>query len=74
MTNFEKKDRVQQFKIGGRWGTCVDCPRDENGFAYPLGCIHTTRYDHQLTRESLIEQLCMDMTKDEAESLVGRKK
>lgn len=32
----------------GRWGTCVECPRDEHGHAYPERCVHTRRSDHQL--------------------------
>jgi hypothetical protein len=48
-------DRFWQFSRAGRWGTCVFCPRDPEGNAYPELCKETERYDHQLTGASLIE-------------------
>lgn len=33
----------------GRWGTCVCCPRDDEGSAYPERCEFTARYDHNIT-------------------------
>jgi len=44
-----------QFGRNGRWGTCVDCPRDANGEVYPEVCVNTDRYDHQLTLRGLVE-------------------
>lgn len=50
-------DNFRQFSRNGRWGTCVDCPREPNdrGRAYPEFCIHTARYDHLLTIDDLRE-------------------
>lgn len=49
----EKGDNFRQFSRNGRWGTCVDCPRDTNGDAYPEFCVHTHRYDHNLSVDEL---------------------
>lgn len=49
------KDSFITFARNGRWGTCVDCPRDNDGNAYPEFCTNTQRYDHQLTVNSLAE-------------------
>jgi len=42
-------DRDELLRRNGRWGTCVDCPRDARG-VYPERCKHTKHYDHQLRR------------------------
>ena len=49
----EMKDSFVQFSRNGRWGTCVDCPRDSNGNAYPELCHNTDRQSHQLDVDSL---------------------
>lgn len=54
------RDGLLQFYRNGRWGTCVDCPRDSDGRAYPEFCIYTIRYDHQLNMVSLAEQINID--------------
>jgi len=45
-----------QFARNGRWGTCVDCPRDTIGHVYPEFCSNTERSDHRLTIDGLVEQ------------------
>lgn len=52
----EMRDSFLQFSRNGRWGTCVDCPRDSQGRAYPEFCCNTKRTDHLLKAESLAEQ------------------
>ncbi len=52
----ELSERFLQFSRNGRWGTCVDCPRDGHGHILPELCPNTERYDHQLTADSLAEQ------------------
>jgi hypothetical protein len=49
-----ERDFLLQFYRNGRWGTCVDCPRDTNGRAYPEFCEYTERYDHKLTLDDLV--------------------
>ena len=51
-----REDHFSQFARNGRWGTCVDCPRDSHGLAYPEFCRHTDRYDHHSTADGLFEQ------------------
>ncbi|HEY6117456.1 MAG TPA: hypothetical protein VI172_16000 [Candidatus Dormibacteraeota bacterium] len=51
----ERADAFRQFARNGRWGTCVDCPMDRRGDAYPEFCEHTTRCDHRLTADGLAE-------------------
>ena len=50
----EMADSFRQFGRNGCWGTCVECPRDEEGHTYPEFCKHFgIRYDHQLTVDQL---------------------
>lgn len=49
------KGAFVQFSRNGRWGTCMDCPRDSNRMVYPEFCKNTNRYDHQLNVDQLIE-------------------
>jgi hypothetical protein len=51
----EMVDPFLQFSRNGRWGTCVDCPRDSQYRVYPEFCKETKRYDHQLTVEELAD-------------------
>ena len=51
----ERGDSFVQFSRNGRWGTCVDCPRDRELHAFPEFCPFTDRYDHQLTAKELAE-------------------
>lgn len=46
---------LRMFARNGRWGTCVDCPRDSEHNAYPEFCKNTERYDHQLDMKGLAE-------------------
>lgn len=43
--------RAELIARNGRWGTCVDCPR-ENGTVYPERCEFTARYDHNTSPEA----------------------
>jgi hypothetical protein len=45
----------QMFLRNGRWGTCMDCPRDSEGNGYPEFCSNTERHDHHLTFDGLVE-------------------
>jgi len=47
--------RLRAFARNGRWGTCVDCPRDSEQNVYPEFCINTERYDHHLGMKDLAE-------------------
>jgi hypothetical protein len=49
-----ERNMFLQFYRNGRWGTCVDCPRDTNGQPYPEFCKETDRHDHRLTLEELV--------------------
>ena len=42
------KRALTHFARNGRWGTCVDCPRDGDGNQLPELCRETNRYDHWL--------------------------
>lgn len=55
------RDPLTQFGRNGRWGTCVDCPRDNLGLSYPEFCANTTRLDHQLTIEDLAKYWNIEM-------------
>jgi|GEM_PF-4849191 len=55
------RDGLLQFYRNGRWGTCVDCPSDSDGKAYPEFCRNTDRYDHQLRIDSLVSQIRIDL-------------
>ena len=50
----------RMFSRNGRWGTCVECPRDVSGEVYPEFCPHTGRYDHQLTLDDLVKSFDRD--------------
>ena len=58
------QDSFLQFSRNGKWGTCVDCPRDTNRNVYPEFCEHRDRYDHCLT----IDQLVTSYKSEEAET------
>lgn len=58
------RDAFRQFSRNGRWGTCVCCPRDSDGNAYPEFCLDTNRYDHNLTVDSLAEQSKLSQPKE----------
>jgi hypothetical protein len=47
------RDFEEQFCRNMRWGTCVDCPRDLDGYTYPELCKNTGRSDHRLGRKEL---------------------
>ena len=47
------RDSFRQFLRNGRWGTCADCPRNNEGHAYPELCKHFSRYDHYLSIDDL---------------------
>lgn len=49
------KRNFRCFARNERWGTCGECPFSDNEI-YPEFCKNTTRYDHQLTIDSLVEQ------------------
>jgi len=55
MIDDRMKDAFIQISRNGRWGTCVACPRDSNGHAYPEFCEYTDRYDYLLTVDYLAE-------------------
>jgi protein gp37 len=40
-------DRAALLARNGRWGTCVECPRDDIG-VHPERCVQTQQYNHQL--------------------------
>lgn len=44
-------ERAALIARNGRWGTCVECPRDALHRAYPEQCKHTSRYDHNISPE-----------------------
>ena len=48
------EDFFHQFIRNDKWGTCVECPRDSKGSAYPEFCKLYNRYDHQLTLDDLV--------------------
>jgi hypothetical protein len=52
----EFRQHYQCFARNGRWGTCVDCPRDTNDQPYPEFCENSYRYDHHLDAHQLAEQ------------------
>jgi hypothetical protein len=52
----KQPQRWEQFMRNGRWGTCVDCPTDNNRRSLPELCVNTDRYDHNLTLDELVEQ------------------
>ena len=39
--------------VPGRWGTCGECPRDDDEMPYPEDCKNTDRQDHRLLSEQL---------------------
>lgn len=46
-----------------RWGTCVECPRDGDGWKLPELCANTKRYDHQLNWKDLTEAIEHEFTR-----------
>ncbi len=46
--HWREVERTICLSRNGRWGTCGDCPRDEDGFPQPESCVNTARYDHWL--------------------------
>lgn len=50
------RDAFMQFARNNRWGTCGDCPRDDERHVYPEFCKFTDRYDHRLDLNSLVFQ------------------
>lgn len=50
-----RKDSFQQFMRNGVWGTCVDCPKDNEGRALPEFCEYSRRGDHLLTMKDLAD-------------------
>ena len=54
------RDGLLQYYRNGRWGTCVDCPRDSDGKHYPEFCKFTNRYDHHLKIDGLTNQINID--------------
>lgn len=52
-----RHEGLLQFYRNSRWGTCVDCPRDSFGNAYPESCRHTFRYDHHLDLDQLVRNI-----------------
>ena len=57
----QTSDYFRQFSRNGRWGTCVDCPRDELFFAYPEFCPNTNRGDHHLTVDQLANRFNIEI-------------
>jgi hypothetical protein len=51
----EHKARFESFIRNERWGTCVDCPRDDAGIIRPEYCENTGRYDHHLDVNQMVE-------------------
>lgn len=49
----EMREGFVCFTRNARWGTCVACPRDSAGNAYPEFCRFTERGDHLLTVDQL---------------------
>ena len=39
---------VERMMRYGRYGTCIECPRDGEGGIHPERCVNTERYDHQI--------------------------
>lgn len=58
--------RLELWVRNGRWGTCVDCPRDKDGTPHPERCISTDRYDHQLelTTEEIAQEALRRIKED----------
>lgn len=54
------KNAFAMFSRNDRWGTCVACPRDSNGNAYPEFCAFTDRYDHHQTLDYLVDAYNME--------------
>lgn len=46
-------DAFRQFSRNGRWGECMECPRDNDGHAYPEFCSNTHSKDHHMTIDQL---------------------
>lgn len=47
-----KAQMAIQIILNGRWGTCVECPRDlEDFFPRPENCVNADRYDHDIPPE-----------------------
>ena len=61
-TLMDLADCYRQFSRNARWGTCVGCPRDFRGDAFPEFCEFTNRCDHQKTHTDLAE--CWDRYMD----------
>lgn len=53
------QERNRQLARDGRWGTCVDCPRDRAGHRDPASCRHTRRYDHHIEIQAETARLLM---------------
>lgn len=49
------RDDFVQFARNRRWGTCVACPKDNDGNKFPERCGFTERHDHQLDFEELVD-------------------
>jgi hypothetical protein len=41
-------ERNAQLLRNGRWGSCVDCPRNRDGQTAPERCVNKRRYDHDI--------------------------
>lgn len=67
----ENADFYRQFSRNGRWGTCVDCPRDVDHNAYPEFCVHTDRYDHQLNAVQLADNYMTSLHHNERTHLTA---
>ena len=51
-----KRDYFLQLYRNGRWGDCANCPRDNEGHAYPEFCKNTEHSDHNLTVDDMANE------------------
>lgn len=56
-------DALIMFARNGRWGTCVDCPKDSRNNIYPEFCQNTARYDHHLDMNELSEKWYRELSR-----------
>lgn len=55
------KRALTHFARNGRWGTCVECPRDGDGNQLPELCPETNRGDHWLKLSDIVESHNFDV-------------
>lgn len=55
-----RRAAILAYARNGRWGTCVECPRDGNGEEYPEACRFAERSDHLLSVDDLARLVLRD--------------